>query len=405
MPDALDDGLRDLLLDAVPPLTAPADRLVRVAGRVRARRRRRAARTALGAALAVTAVAGGVPLLPPDGVTTVRPARPPAAATSPSAPTAPAVVGTATATAGPAAPSGGASRSGPPVRTGTRDPSPAAAGDVRYDPARIPAGSAGSDRRRVVATAEQPAAGDGTGIFRTVCLFARMGTDDVAGGGTVPLRTYAGRAAGGRGTCRGGAVDRSVYWTPSLVDTATGTPVAPDAVHVYYSSGYAGVSPDDVRTPPAGLTAVADGGTAGGHAWWTCAGSPAHRTSVPDCAGEIELTVVLPQCWDGRRTDSPGHRAHLARPTGTGCPAGHPVALPEVTLSVRYTPGGANGSPRDWRLTTDAAGAPAGSSATGGWVDDWDPAISAAWVEHCVRAAVSCGSHLLGDGRALEGDA
>jgi hypothetical protein len=256
-----------------------------------------------------------------------------------------------------------------------------------------------------VATTERPSASDGTGIFRTVCLFARMGTDDVAGGGTVPLRTYAGRAAGGRGTCRGGTVDRSVYWTPSLVDTRTRTPVAPQAVHVYFSSGYAGVRPADVRAAPAGLTAVGDDGTAGGRVWWTCAGSDVHRTSLAGCTGDVELTVVLPQCWDGRRTDSPGHRAHLAWPTGTGCPAGHPVALPEVSLHVRYSSGGDAGTPRTWRLTTDPSGAPAGSSATGGWVDGWDPGIAAAWTEHCVRAAVSCGSHLLGDGRALEGDA
>ena len=400
--DDLDDGLRDVLLDAVPAMTAPADRLAQVAGRVRRRRRRRAVRTALGAALAVTAVAGGVRLMPTDAGTTVQPAGPSAAAPT-SSPTGPVVVGTAAATTGPAAPSGGASRSGGPGRTGTQAPSaPSATG---YDPARIPSGSAGSDRRRIVATTERPTVSDGTGIFRTVCLFARMGTDDAAGGGTVPLRTYAGLATGGRGTCRGGTVDRSVYWTPSLVDTRTRTPLAPSAVHVYFSSGYAGIRPADVRTAPAGLVAVGDAGTATGTSWWTCAGDATHRTSLVRCTGDVELTVVLPQCWDGRRTDSPGHRGHLARPVGAGCPASHPVALPEVSLHVAWAAGGPNGSPRTWRLTTDRPGAAAGSSATGGWVDGWDPAVATAWTEHCVRAAVSCGSHLLGDGRALEGDA
>lgn len=417
-----EDGraLRDLLLDAVPPLAAPPDRLARVAGIVRRRRRRRTAGAVLGAALAVAGVVLGVGLLPGPSVRVV-----PSTGTVP-APSAPATgpTGTAPAPSAPATgPTGGSAASGtggPGTggRTGAATPAPLPGPVV--DLARVPAGDPGSDRRRVVPTTDRPDPGDGTGIFRTVCRYSHMNTDDVAAGasgrGAVPLRTYWGNTAAaagpggpwsavGRSTCRGGVVDRSVQWTPSVVDTRTGTPVAPEAVHVYYASGYQGVRPDQVRPLPAGLTVVGATGTAGTRtAWWACLAGGPRRAGIPDCGGgEVELTVVLPQCWDGRRLDSPGHRAHLAYPDG-GCPASHPVALPEISFHVVYRPARA-GDPAAWRLSTDRDGAPSGSSATGGWIDGWEPGIARAWTEHCVRAAVSCKSHLLGDGRALEGDA
>src|SRR5262249_783754 len=46
------------------------------------------------------------------------------------------------------------------------------------DLSRIPIGSEGSSARLISATRERPAAGDGTGAFRTSCDFSHMNFDD-----------------------------------------------------------------------------------------------------------------------------------------------------------------------------------------------------------------------------------
>jgi hypothetical protein len=117
----------------------------------------------------------------------------------------------------------------------------------------------------------------------------------------------------------------------------------------------------------------------------------------------LEQSLTFPQCWDGRHLDSADHLGHLAYPQGSGCPGSHPVALPEISYHLLY-PVRAGTDPGRWRLSTDPPAGPGGANGTAGWIDGWDPAIASTWAGSCVRAAVSCGSHLLGDGRALEGD-
>ncbi|MBI4941610.1 MAG: hypothetical protein HY830_12765, partial [Actinobacteria bacterium] len=47
---------------------------------------------------------------------------------------------------------------------------------------------------------------------------------------------------------------------------------------------------------------------------------------------------------------------------------------------------------------------PGGYSVHGDWFDGWDPAVKQTWTDGCVRRPVTCGSHMLGDGRVMEGD-
>ena len=48
------------------------------------------------------------------------------------------------------------------------------------------------------------------------------------------------------------------------------------------------------------------------------------------------MEVEFPQCWDGVHLDSADHKSHMAYPNG-GCPADHPVALPEISERALYT--------------------------------------------------------------------
>lgn len=54
--------------------------------------------------------------------------------------------------------------------------------------------------------------------------------------------------------------------------------------------------------------------------------------------GRLDLWVRFPACWDGVNIDSPNHRDHMAYPTTAGCPASHPVVLPQLVVQVQYPP-------------------------------------------------------------------
>ncbi len=44
---------------------------------------------------------------------------------------------------------------------------------------------------------------------------------------------------------------------------------------------------------------------------------------------------------------------------------------------------------------------PAGYSIHGDWFNGWKDDIKNTWINGCVRRPVSCGSHMLGDGRVI----
>ncbi|KAK3342175.1 hypothetical protein B0T25DRAFT_511741 [Lasiosphaeria hispida] len=63
------------------------------------------------------------------------------------------------------------------------------------------------------------------------------------------------------------------------------------------------------------------------------------------CLGGIRSNILYPTCWDGKNLDSPDHKSHVAYPTagpalfsgsniGNGCPASHPVKIPQVMLEI-----------------------------------------------------------------------
>jgi hypothetical protein len=402
------EELRRLLVDAVPQAPAPADRWHRIGARVR---RRRNVRAGTSVALAVVAVLGLA-----TGVVRALPA----------AQQRPAVESPSTGRDGiqPAPGTGSASASPvPPAPV----PPPAAPPGVAFDPSKIPPGVPGSGVERVENTGEMPTpTGDMDGIFRTVCQYAQMNTGDPLGragqSARTPLHTYWGNTSvngpvtksltgAGNSTCRGGTVDRSAYWVPAVIDTKTHTPIAPDLVHVFFDSSFF-VGPTQMQPMPAGLRMLAGNPAATGpqdHARWSCWENSRGTATIPaSCPGgaQVAMELTFPQCWDGHNLDSADHMSHLAYPIeGQGCPKSHPVAIPEISYHVLYTvPAGGNTS--GWRLATDTydAGKPGGYSVNGGWINGWKPDIESAWIAGCVRKAMTCGSHMLGDGRVLDGD-
>ncbi len=282
------------------------------------------------------------------------------------------------------------------------------------------------------------------GAFRLQCNWTHMSFDDPIAfpgmPGAAHHHTFFGNSAvdafttpgnirsKGSASCRGGTINLSGYWVPSMIDTATGNPLAPQGLIIYYKTGaWTYMNNGSLIQPlPKGLRMIAGNSTAfnatsalGGFHCMTSDGNSTLRAgtagkAIPTCtAGEtLRATIDFPQCWDGVNLDSADHKSHMARPkpvssnnpkTQARCPDSHPVVLPLITFHVDFlVPLGANTS--KWRLASDMYGTttPGGYSMHGDWMNGWDPAISDLWGAKCMQERRDCGSANLGDGRVTQ---
>jgi len=73
-----------------------------------------------------------------------------------------------------------------------------------------------------------------------------------------------------------------------------------------------------------------------------CSGPDTVTLPKGPCAGGIRSVINFPTCWDGKNTDTPDHRAHVAYPTsgtfdsGGPCPATHPVKVPQIMYETQW---------------------------------------------------------------------
>ena len=287
---------------------------------------------------------------------------------------------------------------------------------------------------RLTASSER---GQSTGevAIRFVCAYSHMRFDDpivfpgqvgrthlhtfFGNTGTDANSTTASIAGSGNSTCAGGILNRSAYWVPSVIDTRTGTPVRPDSMVVYYkANGFNNV----VQPMPAGLRMIAGDAARstpyanvnpdGNYDWYCEDGASGSGQSIsPTCSartdwspnvGAMRLAVIFPRCWDGRNLDSPDHKSHMAFPSGTSCPASHPVSIPEISINVFWPVRVANET-RYWRLASDnyPSSIPGGYSSHADWWNGWDQSIVNRWNTNCLRAGVDCPIANLNDGWAL----
>ena len=284
----------------------------------------------------------------------------------------------------------------------------------------------GYSELRVKPTTEIPAATGGA--FRVVCTPSHMSNDDPVvypfQQGAAHHHTFFGNtsvsyksdlmtfATTGNSTCKGGIMNRSAYWMPSMIDTISKAAVKPDLAIFYYKTGRtpAGL----INVPPKGLRMIAGNSKATSSttskANFTCLSRvPFYgwKTSIPACnVGEtMQMHVAFPQCWDGKNLDSPDHQSHMAYTvrtltTANKCPTSHPIALPQVTVNFNYKVTATN-NPASWRLASDnyEASLPGGFSAHADWVNGWDETFITGIVKNCLNKGVDCHAHLLGDGR------
>jgi hypothetical protein len=155
-------------------------------------------------------------------------------------------------------------------------------------------------------------------------------------------------------TCTDG--DRSTYYWPVLrligpgsgpasppVAGNTGRVLPPDSVLVQFRGNQTSrVLPMAIltRAITGNARALTSGGANTERVQWGCSGRPGYSTkSYPICpAGQQVLrTFDFPSCWDGRRIDSPTHRAHIVFPNAAGaCPA-ETFPVPQLHLVISYS--------------------------------------------------------------------
>ena len=327
---------------------------------------------------------------------------------------------------------GGATAGQANVNTGSTTPTQTTTAHAQVvDPKNFLVSGASSSQLLINSGEAIPAlSGDGTGDFRLVCRFSHMNYDDplVYPGqvGAAHLHTFFGNTNAnansttsslknsGSSTCDGGIVNRSAYWAPSLLD-ANNMPVPIEYGYVYYKSGYRSVAPANINNLPAGLKMIAGNQAAttdqsSDIVSWSC-DTPTYSgdfTSIPNFCGNggrMVYTITFPQCWNGKDLDSADHKSHMAYPGyGTGCPSTHPVAIPVISLRIRYIQNTA--STTGWHLSSDHYDVNAsnigGKSAHADFMDGWNDQIRDGFTQNCIRAARDCGVRSLGDGRALQ---
>jgi Domain of unknown function (DUF1996) len=237
--------------------------------------------------------------------------------------------------------------------------------------------------------------------FVVECRFSHAGRDDpivhFGHPGRTHLHTFFGStvtdasttaadlAAGGT-TCEQ-QLDRAAYWAPAMLDR--GRMVVPTGAAAYYRPGV-GVDPHAVEPYPFGLKAIGGDQGAGrpqplDTVAWACGTGAERHVTPPTCpeGRPLRLLVSFPDCWDGRHLDSDDHVSHMARSADGACPEAHPVAVPQLLLSIAYPIAGGG---HDLSLAS-------GSLLTGhaDFFNGWDEHKLATEVSSCIREAVTCG--------------
>ena len=181
--------------------------------------------------------------------------------------------------------------------------------------------------------------------------------------------------------------DTAAYWMPTLYQG--GTPVLPAAATIYYRRR----TFEKVRAFPSNLRMIAGDGSATAPqdfrvVFWDCGieGGVQPSSTVPTCpdssGSSLRLHVRFPNCWDGRRLDSPDHKSHMAYSLRGRCPSSHPVAVPAITVIFRYPSLGGEG------FSLASGGQLSGHA---DFLNAWKPSALRKLVEGCLNELVHCG--------------
>lgn len=259
-----------------------------------------------------------------------------------------------------------------------------------------------------VSTAGFPAGGSNPGIFTDTCSPASRAPNDPImmpgmtgmsmqhdffGNRAVTASSTAATLRGGRTTCTTTA-DASAYWTPVVYQD--GHALTPSRTLLYWRTP-SGIA-SSTSAMPSGISLIAGNETATAPQStsvvdWTCtgtAGKPSRqRSDVPqDCpaGSQLRLVITFPNCWDGHTLDGRDQAAAVYATT-SGCPASHPVHIPQIVLHVAYPT--TSGAGITLSTGPDTQGPPVTGHAD--FVNGWNQQRMTADAAACDTAQVRCG--------------
>lgn len=306
------------------------------------------------------------------------------------------------------------------------------------------------DRKTQIERDADPVAsgkGEVVGAFRFICQAGQLNWDDPIVypgqvGGSPHLHQWFGNSLGdGRSTYRSlrtsgqsscmGPLNRSAYWIPAMLN-GRGQVIRPDYIQIYYkrvpsNAAVCGKGGANCRPLPRGLRYIfgfdmkrmGDKQPENILYHWKCLtpqntyrGGLETRIDRLDCpaGNQVMVTLASPDCWDGKRLDSPDHRSHILRQVNNPndgrayCPRSHPFIVPQFTIGVTYSvaPGD---RVQDWYLSSDRMAGmpqmPPGSTFHADWYGAWDEETLRTWTANCIDRLLSCSAGQLGDGTIM----
>lgn len=181
-------------------------------------------------------------------------------------------------------------------------------------------------------------------------------------------------------------LDTAAYWAPSLFDH--GQPVVPLGSIAYYRPA-PGVDPATLAPYPSGMMMISGDGEATGPqpvevAAWSCGSSSDVRAVPPVCpqSAPLRVRITFPDCWDGVHADSSDHRSHVARSVDGKCPSTHAVAIPQLTLTIRYP---ISGDGHELSLSSGST-----YSAHADFLNAWDERELTDQIDLCLHRGLVC---------------
>lgn len=251
----------------------------------------------------------------------------------------------------------------------------------------------------------------GQGFFRSHCVYSHTATDDpilmpdmpgqsmvhdfFGNATTRAASTAATLSAAGTTSCLAPG-DTSAYWVPALYEH--GTRIVPKEMTIYYRT--AGRRTSTIATLPQGLQMIAGNETAmtpqsTSVAYWNCganagvAKSAAPPASCP-AGSQLVLSLDFPDCWDGH-TLAGASQKNVVYAVRGACPADHPVAIPQLSVHVRYPISTGAGLTLSMGPTANVM---PGSiySAHADVINAWTPSVLASLVTQCDDGHQQCGT-------------
>lgn len=195
------------------------------------------------------------------------------------------------------------------------------------------------------------------------------------------------------------AADASAYWTPVLYQN--GTALTPSSTLIYWRAPRATASA--VKSMPAGITMIAGNEAAIApqdprKIGWTCSlgktdsstAADIRLASTPtDCPSGryLRFVATFPNCWDGSTLNGAKQSNVVYADDKTGCPASHPIQIPQVVMHVNYPTSSAAA------LTLSIGPAQQGSILTGhaDFMDGWNQQVMNSDVAACIDTQTRCG--------------